>query len=66
MKNLKRALRLFGLGLLIVLASVGIGIGGAVPISSNRKRENTNETKIELVETRDDKTKAEEEKIFRN
>ena len=42
-------MRLMGLALLILLASVGLG--GGVPIPPSNKRENHMEIKIELRET---------------
>jgi len=49
-------LRLLGLICLIVLASVGMGIGGAVPIPATNKKEDT----IELIaESSDDDNEAE-------
>lgn len=60
MQSFKKTMRLFGLGLLIVLATLGVGIGGGVPISTNKKREDSNEIKTELVEIKDDKTKLTE------
>jgi hypothetical protein len=60
MQSFKKTMRLFGLGLLIVLATLGVGIGGGVPISPNKKREDSNEIKTELVEIKDDKTKLTE------
>lgn len=50
MHNLKKAMRLFGLGVLIVLATLGVGISGGVPIAPNKKREDFTEDKTELVE----------------
>lgn len=38
--------------LLVILASVGIGIGGAVPVQPTSKKEDKSETKIELVESK--------------
>lgn len=49
-------MRLFGLGLLIVLATLGVGISGGVPIAPNKKREDFTEDKIELVEGKNDLT----------
>lgn len=50
MNNFKRTLKLLGLICLIVLASVGMGIGGAVPIPMANKKEDT----IELIVKSDD------------
>ena len=60
MDRLKKAAKLFGIGLLIVLASFGIGIGGAVPITSKRKKEDTNEIRTELVEGKETIKESEE------
>lgn len=60
MDRLKKTVKLFGIGLLIVLASFGIGIGGAVPITTNRKKEDTNEIKTELVEGKESTNEIEE------
>lgn len=60
MQSFKKTMRLFGLGLLIVLATLGIGIGGGVPIPPNKKREDSTEIKTELVEVKDEKTKLNE------
>jgi len=50
-------MRLLGLTLLIVLASIGIGFGAGVPIPASNKKEDTIEIKVELVESNADKTK---------
>jgi len=51
MKKFKRILRLLGLICLIILASVGMGIGGAVPLPMANKKEDTIEL---IVESSDD------------
>jgi len=56
MKKFKRILRLSGLICLIILASVGMGIGGAVPIPMANKKEDTIEL---IVESSDDDDEAE-------
>jgi hypothetical protein len=56
MKSFKRILRLSGFVLLIVLASVGVGFAGGVPIPSSNKKEDTIEIAIELVESQEDET----------
>lgn len=56
MQNFKKTMRLFGLGLLLALATLGVGIAGGVPISSNKKRDEPDEIKIELVETKTNET----------
>jgi hypothetical protein len=57
MKSFKKILKLLGLTLLIVLASVGIGFGGVIPIPPSNKKDDTIEIKVELVESNEDKTK---------
>jgi hypothetical protein len=57
MKSFKKTLRLLGLVLLIVLASLGIGFVGGIPIPPIKKREDTIELKTELVEDKEDETK---------
>lgn len=57
MRSLKKAIRLLWLVFLIVLASVGIGLGGAVPIPRATKKEDIIELNIELVESEEDKAK---------
>ncbi|NII85101.1 MULTISPECIES: hypothetical protein [unclassified Pedobacter] len=51
MKQFKKAIRLTGLALLILLASVGLG--GGAPIPPPNRRENHIEIKIELKEAED-------------
>lgn len=53
MKSLKRALRLFCLGLLIILAVMGVGITGAVFLNK-KEQDYENEVKTELVEGQND------------
>ena len=56
-KGVKKTLKLCGLVLLIVLASLGIGIIGGIPIPTTRKKEDIFEIKTELVESKqEDKT----------
>lgn len=57
MKSFKKTMRLFGFSLLIVLASFGVGISGGAPTLPKNKRDDSNETKTELVEIKDNKTK---------
>lgn len=57
MKSFKKTLKLLGLAFLIVLASLGIGIGGGVPIPPSNKKKDTIEIKVELVESNEEKTK---------
>jgi len=57
MKSFKKTLKLLGLVLLIVLATVGIGFGGGIPIPLSNKKEDSLEINVELVESKEDKTK---------
>lgn len=54
MKRIKRTLRLLGLIILMILASVGIGIGGGAPIPQIKRRDDPIEIQDELVESTDD------------
>ncbi len=58
MKRLKKTLRLFGLGTLIVLATLGVGISGGVTVTSTKKREDSEEIKTEVVENREGQTRV--------
>ena len=49
MKSLKKVIRLVCLVMFVILASIGVGIGGAIGAPVNRKRENAVVT-IEMVE----------------
>jgi hypothetical protein len=51
MKNFRRIVRLTGFIFIMILA-----LAGGVPISLNRKAEDTNEVKIEMVESRDNES----------
>ena len=54
MKKIKRIARLLVLICLIVLASIGVGISGGIPIPlSNNKRESEKEN-IELLENKEE------------
>ena len=58
MERFKNILKLSALVLLIVLASVGIGMAGGVPIPSSNKRKDSTDLKIELVESNVDNTRV--------
>lgn len=53
MKSFKKTLKLLGLVLLIVLASIGIGI----PVPPSNKKDDTIEIKVALFELKDDRSK---------
>jgi hypothetical protein len=57
MKLLNKTVKLLSITMLIVLASIGIGLGGGIPIQSSKKKEDFLEIKIELVDRDDDQTK---------
>lgn len=57
MKNLKKITKLVSISFLIVLATLGIGIAGGIPISTNTKREEKQKPKMEIVELKEDKAK---------
>jgi hypothetical protein len=50
MKTLKKTLRWFLIISFIILASIGLGINGAISVVDTRKREPENEAKIEQVD----------------
>jgi|GEM_PF-2786917 len=63
MKRFKRVLKIIGFVMLIFLASIGIGITDAAPITLNRKDSKPeNGTKIELVEENRKRIKASKQK----
>jgi hypothetical protein len=61
MNNLKKISRQAMLILLVTLATIGIGINGAAPVITTNKREDRQETRIELVEVKDKKEKSDTE-----
>jgi hypothetical protein len=56
MKSFKKLLRLLGLVFLIVLASVGMSLGGGVPIPPSNKKEDYIEVTVELDESDEEQT----------
>lgn len=50
-----KILKLLGFVLIMVLASVGVGVSGAI-LPSFRKQENANVNNVELVETKEEET----------
>lgn len=61
MTNFKRVLRIAALVLLILLATLGIGISGGIPLSSSGKKEDTIEVKSEQIHSTDESEENEEE-----
>lgn len=60
MKRFKKIVRLAGLVLIVILASIGMAFGLVVPIPQNRRREDAIEIKIELEESDKEKTEIAE------
>lgn len=58
MKNLKKTIKLFGFILLIILASMGVGIGGDAPVLPTSKKEDSIEVKVELPESKDNENEV--------
>ncbi|MCU4175800.1 hypothetical protein [Carboxylicivirga sp. N1Y90] len=54
MTNYKKVLRVVALVLLILLATLGIGISGGIPVSSSGKKEDTIEVKSELLDNKEE------------
>lgn len=50
-------MRLFGLVLLILLATIGLGFGAGVPVTPSYKKEETIEVSIELLDSDSDQPK---------
>ncbi|MEQ8425485.1 MAG: hypothetical protein RIA63_12295 [Cyclobacteriaceae bacterium] len=61
MKIIKKALRLFGLVLIMIIASVGIGISGAL-LPPTREKYRNPEIRIEQVDKKEDEGDESEEK----
>jgi hypothetical protein len=55
MKRFKKIMRMVSLILMIVLASVGLGMGAVFLLSTQRKRDDDFSAKTELVEGKEDK-----------
>ena len=56
MKKCKRVIKLLGFVLLMVLASVGMGISGAAPVMPTNKREDALVIDAEEVDSEDSET----------
>lgn len=56
----KKTWRILRLVCFIVLATVGVGLGGGVPISGSHKKGDSPSVKIELVEISEDENEDEE------
>ncbi len=58
MEKFQRAVRVFVIIVLIILATVGIGITGVAPPLPKSRKRGDNPVKIELVEEKEQKKKA--------
>lgn len=61
MKNFKKTLRLLGFGLLLVLATLGVGLGGT-PLIQTKRRDDGQKADIELVERLSDASETDDAK----
>lgn len=62
MKRFKKKLKLLCYVILIILASLAAGIGGA-PIPMRGRKEERNEIKIELIDTKEEETESDDRSI---
>jgi len=60
MKKLKRIARIIAFIILILLASLGVGLSGGIPIPMSNKRKDAQKDKIELIDNQ--QKKSDEEK----
>lgn len=63
MKSFKKVLRLVGLVLLLVLATMGVGLSGGVPVRTAGKRDEMVEISVQLDEAAENPGDAAEESI---
>lgn len=59
MRSFKKAMKLFGVSILMVLALLGIGIGGAAPLPVIKRRENSVAINIELFDSKGEQKNGE-------
>lgn len=62
MSRIKQAARLLIFICLIVLAGIGIGLSGGVPIPSIKNRNNSEKENIELIENQDEESDSQQAK----
>ncbi len=55
MKKIKKALRVLAFICLLLLAGIGVGISGGVPIPLTKNRRDSEKENIELIESEDKK-----------
>lgn len=63
MKKIKKALRLLVFVCLIVLAGIGIGISGGVPIPLSKNRRDSEKENIELIDKQSEKSDSEQYQV---
>lgn len=63
MKKIKKAARLLAYACLIVLAGIGIGLSGGVPLPSLKIKRDPEKEKIELVEGQNQKADNKQSQI---
>ena len=63
MQSLEKAFRLIGLSALLLLATLGIGISGGIPISSS-KRKDKNQITVEWVHENKEKPEDSSEEFL--
>ena len=63
MERFKKFIRISFFILLIVLASLGVGLSGGVPIPFSNKRRQEREIKIELIKEEKDENKKETTRV---
>lgn len=57
MNTFKRKLRQIGFIVLIILASVGVGLTGGIPIPKTSRKKETHEIAVEKVDEENDESK---------
>lgn len=62
MSRIKKAARLLAFICLIVLAGIGIGLSGGVPLPASTSRRESEKEKIELIENQDEKADSQQAK----
>lgn len=63
MSRIKRAARLFAFICLIVLAGIGIGLSGGIPVPITKNRRDSEKENIELIEEHDNSSDAQQGQI---
>ena len=63
MNKIKKAIRLFAFICLIVLACLGVGLSGGVPIPSFSSKRKSEKEDIELIENQDGKSTSQKGEI---